>query len=116
MKHFLAFICLVIVGASARAEYAGDLSIYDVMVSSSGEVYVGFTTQPPATCSHWGWYVKFSTDAQGGKNMLSTLLTAHAAGKTVRIWYVDSTAPGTNQTTGCGNAMAILDAVALPQN
>jgi hypothetical protein len=109
---------IIIAGFTAvdanAAGYSGILSVARVRVHPA-ETYVGTSLQPSDTCSEFGEFYKFDHTTPHGKSLLATLLTAKATGKNVEIWYLPSTASGTNQTNGCNTStMAVLTGVSLP--
>lgn len=92
----------------AHAGYgAGDINRF--YVTTSGWVYFGLKMQLPNTCSSWGEHFRFDTSSPGGGNMLSVLMSAKLARQKVTVWYKDSPAPGSDQTSGCrGDAISTL--------
>lgn len=47
-------------------------------------------------------------------DMLSMLLAAHLAGRTINVWYTASAAPGTNKNNGCTDeTMATLNRIGV---
>ncbi len=57
---------------------------------------------PPQTCSWYGHQFVFDGTTESGKNMLSLLLAAKLANKSVALTYIPSSAPGTDESSGCG--------------
>ncbi len=78
---------------------AGGLTISRLATGTVTTVSV--TGAPNETCDYWGARFHFESESEAGKNMLSLLMAAYVSGKKVIIWYNSSTAPGTNQSTGC---------------
>ena len=77
--------------------------------------FFGTTVQPPGTCNNWGEFFTFDHKTESGKAYLSLLLTAKATNKGIVLWYKESTAPGTDQSTGCDDlTTAVMIAVGLP--
>lgn len=105
---FLMFSCL-----PAYAGYgSGDINRF--YVTSSGWAYFGLKIQLPNTCSSWGEHFRFDTSLPGGSNMLSVLMAAKLAGQKVTVWYQDSSAPGSDQTSGCqGDAISMLTNIGI---
>lgn len=90
-------------------------SVKRVYTTEYGITYVGFSAQPPGTCSYWGEYMKFDTTTDAGKNMLSVVIAAKVSKHSVNIWYAESSAPGSTNTDGCNTTtMATLTGVGLP--
>jgi len=111
--NLAALAAVSIASSNATAAYPTGLTIARVRVHQ-GAAYFGTTAQPGNTCSLWGEYFKFDSTTSDGKNYLATLLTAKAAGKLASVWYVNSTAPGTNQSNGCNeSSVSILTGKAL---
>lgn len=96
-------IILLFISIEVNAGYVDGMDVLRLRVHSSGEVYFRTSTQPAGTCSNWGEYFKFDHTTAAGKSLLSTLLAAKASGTRVAVWYIDSAAPGTDQTSGCSN-------------
>jgi len=116
-RILMSFLVLtsVVLSLNANATFSGGLEIMRVRVHAEGLVLFGASVQPANTCSSWGEYFIFDHTTASGKSLLSTLLTAKASGKTIQVWYINSTAVGTNQTSGCDSAtMAKVTGIALP--
>ena len=65
-------------------------------------------------CSYFQRHFTFDATTEGGKNMLSILLSAKMANRKVSLWYTSSTAPNTIETNGCTiSAMAILTSIGI---
>ncbi|MGD8908499.1 MAG: hypothetical protein PVI92_04060 [Chromatiales bacterium] len=65
-----------------------------------------------STCTYYNRHFTFDATTDSGKNMLLIILAAHMSGKKVALWYKPSSAPGSNQNSGCNeSSMAILTAV-----
>jgi hypothetical protein len=93
---------LVASPAVAADGWAGGLTVADVRTSDyTVETYFGTTSQPRDTCSYFGYYFRFDATTVQGKNMYATLLAAKLSGKPVAVWYHNSSAPGTTETTDC---------------
>jgi hypothetical protein len=106
-------VAVSIASSNAAADFASGLTIARVRLHE-GVVYFGTTVQPGNTCNVYGEYFRFDPNTTNGKNFLATLLTAKTAGKLASVWYVNSTAPGTNQNNGCdASSIAILNGIAL---
>ncbi len=75
-----------------------------------GGDFVEFAVSVPPgnTCSSWGYHFRFDATTPGGKNMLSILLAAKMANKRVNVWYTPSSAPGTDQASGCNAGTAAV--------
>ena len=113
MKKTLVILLMFLLSNTALAGFSGGY-VKRVYTSSSGWTYVGLTTQPPDTCSSWGEHFKFDSSTASGKNMLSTLLAAKIAKHGIHVWYTSSTAPGTDQYSGCShNTISNLTSVGL---
>jgi len=106
---------LIVTARSAHAvTYQASLEVTSIRVADGGEVFVGFNQQPVGTCDAYGEYVTFDSSVAGSDSLLSGLYVAYSTGKTIDIWYDDSTAPGTNQNNGCSTAtMAALRQIRL---
>jgi len=114
IKYYLAFSLYIFSNISYAAGYGGG-EIKRFYVSSGGTVHFGLVTQLPNTCSSWGEHFKFDATTPGGKNMLSVVMSAKLANKTVNVWYTDSSAPGADQTNGCsGSAISTLTNIGIP--
>jgi|SRR5712671_2705196 len=115
MKKILLTCLFLLTTSECFANWVGGVELGDINVAPDGYVAVGLSTQPPGTCTNWSWYFRFDASTPGGKNMLATLMAAKVAGKTVNIWYSDSSSPGTNQTNGCnGSTMSVLQGISIP--
>lgn len=112
----LIFILLVVAQAANAANaagYAGKLSVNRIRMDDP-MVYFGTTPQPASTCSNWGEYFKFNHTTPAGKSFLSTLLMAKASGKLIDVWYMESGAPGTDQSNGCDkDSLALLTGIGV---
>ena len=105
-------LLLLFCSPTSAGEYFGNSTITTIRVGT--DVYVGIDPQPTNTCSHWGEHVWFDPTTVLGKTLLAGLLAAQAANKTINLWYTASTAPGTDQSTGCSTiAMAILTRIRI---
>lgn len=95
--------------------WEGGLSIKHVRLSKTA-TFVRFTTQPANTCSYYGDTVMFYNNEPYADKFLSVLLSAEASKKRVSIWYEDSAAEGTDQTSGCNyDALSKLTGLSIYQ-
>ncbi len=80
---------------------------------SAGTATVSVDNAPTgSTCSYWGSQFHFDATTDAGRNMFSIILAAHVGNKPINIWYEASTAPSTNETTGCDRStMAVITQV-----
>lgn len=100
--------------ALAGAAYAGNVNILRLRLDSASQVYFGLNPQPQNTCSNWAESIKLDASTPDGKLLYSTLLAAKAASKEIAVWYNESTAPGTNESTGCtGDTIAVMTGIAI---
>ena len=107
------FVLLVISQTANAAGYAGKLSVNRIRMDDP-IVYFGTTPQPASTCSNWGEYFKFDHTTPAGKSFLSTLLMAKASGKLLDVWYIESNAPGTDQSNGCAkDSLAVVTGIGV---
>ncbi len=114
MEKIIFFIFSMFVTSEAFSGYADNLDLNRVYVNSGGLAILGTLVQPPGTCSFYGDYFQFDTKTEAGKSMLSMLLSAKMIKKKVIIWYNESTAPGTDQTSGCtGTTNAVVTAIGV---
>jgi len=114
MKKIILTAILLAFSNPSFSGYGGG-EIKRFYVSSDGWVHLGLVSQLPGTCSNWGEHFKFDSTTLGGKNMLSVVMSAKLANKSVNVWYNDTTAPGTNQSNGCkGGVIAILTSIGIP--
>jgi hypothetical protein len=89
-------------------EWVGNKEIGQIRIDG-GFTYLSTTIQPPKTCNLWGEYFEFDYKTDTGRAFYSALLSAKAAKQKIDIWYEASTAPDTDQNTGCnGNTAAKL--------
>lgn len=115
VNQIILMTMMMIFTTTANAGYASGLEVMRMRVHDDGEVYFGTSVQPTGTCSNWGEYFKFNHTTAEGKSLLSTLLSAKASGMKIAVWYVESTAPGTDQSTGCTNdSIALITGIGLP--
>jgi len=113
MKKIFATTLVAALSSSALAEYStGELG--RIITMASGTVLFGMKVQPPNSCNNFTEQVRFDATTQAGKNLLSSLLAAKAANRTVNIWYTASTTPGTSYPTCNEYTMAELTSIAIP--
>lgn len=97
---------------SSISAYAGSykagLNVTRIRGLGTTTVWVGFDVQPAETCSSYNEHMNFDGTTDVGKQLLATLLAALTGSKTVDVWYDDSSAPGTDQSTGCTSATSAL--------
>jgi hypothetical protein len=103
-KTLLKLLLLALVALpSGRAwadGYGGSLAVTNLNAGSSGYTF-GTSSQSSGTCSYFGYYFYIPYNAPGASQMYATLLAAKLSGRTINVWYNLSTAPGTNETSGC---------------
>lgn len=103
---------VALIPLASSAAYLGANEI--TAIYGAGTISLGVASPPNDTCNYYGYQFKFDATTEAGKNMLSMLLTAQQAGKTVQVWYTPSTNPGTDHNSGCTQAqMAVLTAVGI---
>ena len=109
-----AFFITAATPTFAAREYAQPGTVLRILTSpdNNGHVLFGVSQIPAHTCN---WYstIQFDLDTTtpGGKTMYAVLLLAKATGKPIDIDYEDSTAPGTNETNGCGTTPGSISVV-----
>jgi hypothetical protein len=82
----------------------------------ANEAFLKLTGAPPATCTNHGEQFRVDTTTALGRQVVATLLAAQTTNRTVTVWYINSTAPGTTETTGCTSAaIAQITGIALAQ-
>ena len=115
MKKLLCFSILLSISSAALADYQANVTIGRVFIANDGHVSFGTTPQAPNTCNYYNVQFTFDSTTDGGKSMLSLLLSARMANTKIDVWYTASTLPGTDWTTGCnGSKMATATLVGLP--
>ena len=104
-------LLLALSSSYVYAGYRGNVDVFGLFGAS--EMKFGIENAPTSnTCSYFERHLKFDATTDAGKNMLSILLSASVADKSVNVWYTDSSAPGTDETNGCSpSSMATLTAV-----
>ena len=106
----IGFLC-VMDTLAAWDTYYGPVIVSRVIV---GETQVWISTAPHAnTCSCWGLTFRFPLSQANANQMLSILLSAKATGKTVDLWFLSSSVPGTTEPTCGETSMAIISRVGL---
>ena len=113
MKKVILTLCLFAFSNVSLADYATGQRIEKIYSSATGEVRIRTESQPSNTCSYYGWYFTFDSTTDGGKSLLSLILAAKATDSTLEIWYTTSLAPGTDETNGCYNNLAVLTGASL---
>lgn len=94
---------------TVSAAYAGSVTFKTMRGIGTPIAMVGFEVQPAGTCSNWGEHMQFDSSTELGKQLFSALLVAHTTKQSFDIWYTVSSAPDTDQFTGCAGAtMAVL--------
>ena len=101
---------LLLAGKAVAADaFAPNLKIVQIRLLSETKVYVRTSPQPDLTCSLWGEYVRVDASDGHGKDVLRALITAYTEHTLVDLWFTPSTAPGSNQNTGCDDTtIAVL--------
>ena len=115
-RKYLTIASAFLILSFAMPAYAGYGAgvINRFYVSSNGWVYFGLENQLSNTCNYWSEQFRFNTSSAGGSNMLSVLISAKIAGKKVTVWYSNSSAPGSDQTSGClGDAISTLNGIGI---
>lgn len=113
ITHYCLIMVLVFIPGVSFAVF-GEGEVKRFYVTSTGEAYVGLVKQLPSTCKYFDEYFKFDATTPGGKNMLGVLMSAKLANKYIHVWYSDSTAVGTDQTSGCSpSTMSILNSIGI---
>jgi hypothetical protein len=109
-----AFMALAATNASAQNWHPGQ-SIERFRIHTN-EAFLKLTGAPPATCTNHGDQFRVDTTTALGRQVIATLLAAQTTNRTVTVWYTNSTAPGTIETTGCTSAaIAQITGIALAQ-
>lgn len=104
----------VLFGFSANASEYGIGLVDRVYTGTDNMTLFGLKTQQPNTCVFWSEHFIFDSSTSSGKNMLSIILAAKMANKSVHVWYEPSSAPGTNQTNGCDRTtLSVLNSVGV---
>jgi hypothetical protein len=113
-------VILVLLFASVGEVFAGGVGgvqVGRIRVHDNGNALINVTGhQPPGTCSNWGEYFMFNHTTDAGKSLLSTLLSARMAGKSVFIWYTDSAYAGNTEASSppCDETnLAVITGVAI---
>lgn len=95
------------------AENAGNLDVDRIRVGATS-TYFGVTPAPAGTCSNWGEEFIFDHTTETGKSYLSMLMAAKISKVKIQVWYEVSTAPGTDETTGCtSTTISTISIIAL---
>jgi hypothetical protein len=108
-----AFLMTAATSSFAAREYAQTGTVLRILTAdNAGHVLFGVSQIPAHTCN---WYstIQFDLDTTtpNGRTMYALLLLAKATGKPIDINYEDSTAPGTNETNGCGSIPGSISVV-----
>lgn len=114
MKNIFVLLLCASFSNFANAGYDGG-TVKRVYTTASGWTYFGLADKSPAgTCSNWGEHFKFDSTTPGGKNMFAIILAAKASGKTINVWYGESTKAGSDQSSGCtGEYLSTLQNVGI---
>lgn len=82
-----------------------------------GGKYFQFGVHNPPTgkvCNYFGRHFRFDATTSAGKNILSVLMAAEMADRKVDIWFSKSTAPDTDEESGCdANSLAVIYQIGL---
>lgn len=85
--------------------YVANVTVQSINTVSTGFVLFNVAGATPAgTCTYFGFNFRFDGTTAGGKAMLSNLLAAYSAGKSINLSYTNSTAPGSTDANGCTEA------------
>lgn len=114
MKTLIKMILLSMVltaSFAVSASYIGGKTTYSVY----GNDYISFGVDAPPTnsvCDYHGRQFRFNAKTDKGKNMFAMLMAAELANRKISVWYTNSTAPGTDESSGCTTStMAVLTAI-----
>jgi hypothetical protein len=99
--------------ASAQLQWEGhDGLVTSLDTEMDGHVVFAISPRPPNVCSWGGGFFVFDATTPIGKNVYAHLLWAKATAKTIRVNYLDSSAPGTDENSGCNlNTISVISDV-----
>lgn len=97
----ICFLVLLFGVSSAHGDFVGGKDIGPIRVHVNGRVSFGTLSQVSGVCDYFRYQFSFDSTTEGGKSMLSFILSAKALGRPINIWYSPSQSPGTNETNGC---------------
>ena len=83
------------------ANYSGGHEIGRIYVNKFGKVSFGTIPHATNTCDHYNFQFKFDSATEGGKSMLTLLLSAKMSKAKIDVWYESSPSPGSDHTNGC---------------
>lgn len=94
------------------AGYVGNQN--PISIFGSGIIKFGVDNPPDDTCEYFNRTFKFDATTDNGRNILSFLLAAKMAGKSINIWYTPSSKPGTTSSDGCSiSNMATVNEIGI---
>ena len=102
-KMGISFVLILLSSLSWSDEYSGGHTIKKLYGSSY--ITFGIDNAPnDKMCNYHGRHLTFDATTDKGRNILSILLAAHLSGKNIDVWYIPSSAPGSDSGSGCAHA------------
>lgn len=115
-RIFFTGLLLALAASSASAQNWHPGQSIERFRIHPNEAYLKLSGAPPVTCTNHGEQFRLDTTTPLGRQIMAVLLAAQTTNRTVTVWYTNSTAPGTTESTGCtSTAIAQLTGVALAQ-
>lgn len=110
-KIFLLMVCVVF-PVYVQAGFIGGQD--PSAIFGSTKIRFGIQSPPDDTCNYFGRHFQFDATTEKGKNLLTILLAAKMGNKQIDVWYVPSSAQGTDQTSGCTHeSMAVVSEIGI---
>ncbi|MDH5325959.1 MAG: hypothetical protein OEZ68_00660 [Gammaproteobacteria bacterium] len=108
----LMALALFTLPSIGRSEYAGNLT--PLYLYGAKTMAFGVDLSVANVCNYFGRHFRFDATTPEGKNMLAILLTAISTKRKIDVWYTASTAPGTDNNSGCTfGALAVITSVGI---
>ncbi|MDH3646930.1 MAG: hypothetical protein OER80_09170 [Gammaproteobacteria bacterium] len=118
MKLFIVFALLAIPLSATADMYAGERPMGPIYYTAANDrVSIGVGSLAglsDSTCNWYGHVFTFLANTSGGEKMLTLFTAAKTSNHLIRIWYLPSSTPGTDHTSGCTEAtMAVVTRVSI---
>lgn len=109
---FITFAIILLIPATSFAGYVGNVLPSNMFGAKT--IKFGVNNPPSDTCNYYNRHFAFDATTDEGKNILSILLAVMMSGRVVDVWYTASTAPGSNQNSGCKEStMAVVTSIGI---
>ena len=99
MKRAIVAVFILVLPAMASAGWVqGTVNAFYVTPDS---LRVSVTGASTGTCSFWGYEFNINKTNANYEDVFAVVVAAHISKVNTTVWFIDSTAVGTTQTTGC---------------